>query len=275
LIVFALAGDSTITTSMRDSAAYERRDTATSPRQLDGAVSSVNPLASEWRDSGVYTGILATRAPVCDVWNRPGPRDVSKRSGWADLGELGGERLMRIAQVAPLAEAVPPKLYGGTERVVATLTDQLVRDGHAVTLFASGDSRTSAKLVPCAPRGLRLAGMRDHTASLLVMLDKVHQRADEFDIIHFHVDLLQFPMFQDLASKCVTTTHGRLDLPDFHPVYRTFPKMPLVSISDAQRKPMPPGLNWRATIHHGLPPNAIPFQPTRGDYLAFLGRISP
>jgi glycosyltransferase involved in cell wall biosynthesis len=182
---------------------------------------------------------------------------------------------MRIAQVAPLAEAVPPKLYGGTERVVSALTEELVRQGHAVTLFASGDSQTSAKLVACAPKGLRLAGYRDHTASLLVMLDEVRQRADEFDIIHFHTDLLQFPLFQDVMGKCVTTLHGRLDLPDFHPIYRAFPDMPLVSISDSQRAPMPSGLNWAATVYHGLPSGACPFNPAADGYLAFLGRISP
>src|SRR5919199_1833707 len=122
---------------------------------------------------------------------------------------------MRIAQVAPLAEAVPPKLYGGTERVVSWLTEELVAQGHEVTLFASGDSETSAELVACAPCGLRLAGLRDFTASHLVMLDRVRRRAGDFDLIHFHTDLLQFALFQDLSHKCVTTLHGRLDLPDF------------------------------------------------------------
>ena len=182
---------------------------------------------------------------------------------------------MRIAQVAPLAEAVPPGLYGGTERVVFWLTEELVRQGHQVTLFASGDSETSANLVPSVPRGLRLAGIRDHTASTLVMLDQVHRRANEFDIIHFHVDLLQFPLFQNLFQKCVTTLHGRPDLPDFHPIYRAFPMMPLVSISDDQRGPMPPSLNWMATIDHGLPATLYRFNQKGGSYLAFLGRIAP
>lgn len=182
---------------------------------------------------------------------------------------------MRIAQIAPLAEAVPPKLYGGTERVVSWLTEELVRQGHQVTLFASGDSETSATLAPDIPRGLRLAGIRDHTASLLVMLNDVLQRADEFDIIHFHVDLLQFPLFQNLFHKCVTTLHGRLDLADFHPIYRAFPGMPLISISDSQRAPLPPPVNWIATIDHGLPASLYPFNPRGGDYLAFLGRIAP
>jgi glycosyltransferase involved in cell wall biosynthesis len=182
---------------------------------------------------------------------------------------------MRIAQVAPLAEAVPPKLYGGTERVVSWLTEALVDLGHEVTLFASGDSRTRADLVACAPEGLRLAGIRDHTAAHLVMLEKIRRRADEFDVIHFHIDLLHFPSFQHLTHKCVTTLHGRLDIPDYHPVYTTFPRMPLISVSDAQRKPMPKESSWLATIHHGLGAGVCPFYERGGDYLAFLGRISP
>jgi glycosyltransferase involved in cell wall biosynthesis len=182
---------------------------------------------------------------------------------------------MRIAQVAPLAESVPPKLYGGTERVVSWLTEELVREGHDVTLFASGDSVTRAKLVACAPKGLRLSGIRDHTASTLVMLSEVRRRADEFDIIHFHVDQLQYPLFAELRHKCVTTLHGRLDLPDFHPIFRAFPRMPLISISDDQRKGIPFDVNWVATVYHGMPPEGFPFHPRGGDYLAFLGRISP
>jgi len=182
---------------------------------------------------------------------------------------------MRIAQVAPLAESVPPRLYGGTERVVSWLTEELVRQGHDVTLFASGDSATSARLVACAPKGLRLAGLRDHTASLLVILSEVRRRVDAFDVIHFHVDQLQFPLFEDFRHKCITTLHGRLDLEDFHPIYRAFPRMPLVSISDRQRLPMPPGLNWVATVYRGMPPASISCNPVGGEYLAFLGRISP
>ncbi len=182
---------------------------------------------------------------------------------------------MRIAQIAPLAEAVPPKLYGGTERVVSWLTEELVRQGHEVTLFAAGGSQTSARLVPGSKSGLRLMGVRDHTASNLVMLDQVLKRADEFDIIHCHIDLLHYPMFQALAHKVVTTMHGRLDMPDFMPVYEAYPHMPLISISDSQRKPMPSNVNWLATVHHGLPPDVCPFNATGGDYLAFLGRVSP
>ena len=182
---------------------------------------------------------------------------------------------MRIALVAPLAEAVPPKLYGGTERVVSWLAEEFVRQGHDVTLFASGDSQTSAKLVACAPQGLRLAGFRDHTASNLAMLKEVRKRVDQFDIIHFHVDLLQYPLFDDIAHKCVTTMHGRLDVPDFMPVYHAYPGMPLVSISDHQRSPMPETANWLATIHHGLGSHICPFDAVPDNYVAFLGRISP
>ena len=182
---------------------------------------------------------------------------------------------MRIAQVAPLSESVPPRMYGGTERVASWLTEELVRQGHHVTLFASGDSKTSAELIACAPQGLRLAGIRDHTASHLAMLAKVRERAASFDIIHFHLDLLQHAVFTDLAHKCVTTLHGRLDLPDFLPVYEAFPQMPLISISDCQRKPMPTTVNWLATVRHGLGPGLCPFDGRGGEYLAFLGRITP
>jgi glycosyltransferase involved in cell wall biosynthesis len=181
---------------------------------------------------------------------------------------------LRIAQIAPLAEAVPPKLYGGTERVIWWLTEALVDQGHDVTLFASGDSLTSARLVPCAPTGLRLAGINDHLASLLAALDRVLARADEFDILHFHVDFLHFPMFRHLTDKCLTTLHGRQDLPDFWPAYRAFPEMKLVSISDGQRVPIPHG-NFIGTVHHGLPTGLIPAGDGAGDYLAFIGRISP
>ena len=181
---------------------------------------------------------------------------------------------MRIAQIAPLAEAVPPKFYGGTERVVSWLTEELVRQGHDVTLFATGDSVTSATLVAGAAKGLRLQGINDHTASNLVMLDRVRRCADDFDIIHCHIDLLQYPLFQDMAHKVVTTLHGRLDLPDFMPIYEAYPHMPLISISDSQREPMPPNVNWLATVHHGLPSRNCPFNARGGDYLAFLGRIS-
>lgn len=180
---------------------------------------------------------------------------------------------MRIAQIAPLAEAVPPKLYGGTERVVWWLTEALIELGHDVTLFASGDSVTSAQLVPCAPAGLRLCGVNDHTASTLAMLDRVFRAAAQFDIIHFHVDLLQYPLFRGLAGKCLTTLHGRQDLPDNLPVFGAFPEMKLISISDNQRLPIPHA-NFVGTVYHGMPRHLIPAAPG-GDYLAFIGRISP
>jgi glycosyltransferase involved in cell wall biosynthesis len=181
---------------------------------------------------------------------------------------------MRIAQVAPLSEAVPPSLYGGTERVIWWLTEALIEAGHDVTLFASGDSRSSAQLVPCADRGLRLAGINDHLAHTVVMLDRVLQAADDFDIIHFHVDILQYPMFRHLAHKCVTTLHGRQDFPDSWPAYDAFPEAQLVSISNSQRQPIPQG-NFVGTVLHGLPTQLVPFGRGSGEYLAFLGRISP
>ncbi|NPB09602.1 MAG: glycosyltransferase family 4 protein [Thermodesulfobacteria bacterium] len=182
---------------------------------------------------------------------------------------------MRIAQVAPLHEAVPPKLYGGTERVVHYLTEELVRQGHEVTLFASGDSETSARLVPCCERALRLdPHCRDRLAHHVLMLEKVAQEAREFDVIHFHVDYIHFPLMRRLSVPHVTTLHGRLDLPDFVPLYREFAEMPVVSISNAQREPLP-FLNWMATVYHGLPKDLYRFHARPGDYLAFLGRISP
>ncbi len=182
---------------------------------------------------------------------------------------------MRIALVAPLAEAAPPKLYGGTERVVSWLAEELVRQGHQVTLFASAESQTSAHLVACAPQSLRLAGIRDHIGSTLAMLREVRRRANDFDVVHFHVELLPNALFHDLAHKCLLTLHGRLDLPDALPLYDAYPEMPLVSISEFQRRPMPATANWLATIHHGLPASVCPFSAGGGDYLAFLGRISP
>src|SRR5579871_649879 len=183
---------------------------------------------------------------------------------------------MRIAQVAPLTEAVPPLMYGGTERIVSYLTEELVRQGNDVTLFASGDSRTRAELVACSPRALRLdRSVRDPVPHLLVMLENVRRRALEFDVIHFHIDLLQFPLFRASPVPALTTLHGRLDLNDLQPFYREFSDFPLVSISVAQRAPMP-AVNWVGTVQHGLPPTLLPFNPTpRGGYLAFLGRISP
>jgi glycosyltransferase involved in cell wall biosynthesis len=183
---------------------------------------------------------------------------------------------MRIAQIAPLFESVPPRLYGGTERVVSYLTEELVRQGHQVTLFASGDSITSAELVPCIPCGLRLdPDVRDPLPHHMVMLDEVRERAGQFDILHFHIDYLHFPNFRSERGRALTTLHGRQDLADHMPFYRRFADMPLVSISNAQRMPLP-GANFVATVHHGLPVDLLTpnFEP-RGGYLAFLGRISP
>jgi len=183
---------------------------------------------------------------------------------------------MRIAQVAPLIESVPPKFYGGTERIVAYLTDELVRQGHQVTLFASGDSETQAELVPCSERALRLdPTVTDPLPHHVIALDQVRRRAHEFDILHFHVDYLHFPLSRALDWRTVTTMHGRLDLPDLAPLFAAFPEMALVSISDHQRRPLP-HLRWLRTVHHGLPLDLYPFTAApRGDYLAFLGRICP
>jgi glycosyltransferase involved in cell wall biosynthesis len=184
------------------------------------------------------------------------------------------KEIMRIAQIAPLAEAVPPHLYGGTERVVSWLTEELVREGHDVTLFAAEGSKTSAKFIDGCGKGLRLQGINDHTASNIVMLDRVRRQADQFDVIHCHLDILQYSLFANFSHKLVTTLHGRLDIPDFWPIYRAYPRMPLISISDKQREPMPAGLNWLATVYHGMPASNCPFNAMGGDYLVFLGRIS-
>lgn len=183
---------------------------------------------------------------------------------------------MKIAQIAPLAESVPPQLYGGTERIVSYLTEELVRQGHDVTLFASGDSRTCAELVAITDIALRLnPSVVDTIPYHMMMLEQVRRRADEFDALHFHIDVLHLPMIHDFIGRSVTTLHGRLDLPDLPPFYQTFPDHSLVSISDHQRLPMPP-VNWAGTIYHGLPTNLLPAQIEQGEgYLAFLGRISP
>ena len=182
---------------------------------------------------------------------------------------------MRIAQIAPLFESVPPRLYGGTERVVAYLTDELIRQGHQVTLFASGDSITSAELVPCTSRALRLdPDVRDPIPHHTLMLDKVRERAADFDILHFHIDYLHFPLFRSKAVRTVTTLHGRQDLADHMPFYRRFSDMPLISISNAQRTPLG-SANFVGTVYHGLPLGLHkPSWKPAGCYLAFLGRIS-
>jgi glycosyltransferase involved in cell wall biosynthesis len=183
---------------------------------------------------------------------------------------------MKIAQVAPLMESVPPRLYGGTERVVSYLTEELARMGHEVSLFASGDSITSAQLVGCVPTAIRLdANIRDPIPYYMLMLDRVHDAAKDFDILHFHIDQFHFPLFKSMANRTVTTLHGRQDLPDLKPLYLGFSNMPMVSISDAQREPVPKA-NFVATVLHGIPTDL--FAPTfspRDGYVAFLGRISP
>ncbi|MBX6741860.1 MAG: glycosyltransferase family 4 protein [Acetobacteraceae bacterium] len=182
---------------------------------------------------------------------------------------------MRIAQIAPLTEAVPPKLYGGTERVVSFLTEELVALGHDVTLFASGDSVTAARLEPMCPRALRLdPAVRDALALHLMMLERVFRRAGEFDVLHFHLDYLPFSLFARQATPFVTTLHGRLDLPEIWPLYETHAQAPLVAISASQRAQMD-WANWAATIHHGLPQQLLKAVPAKPSYLAFLGRIAP
>jgi glycosyltransferase involved in cell wall biosynthesis len=182
---------------------------------------------------------------------------------------------LRIAQVAPLYESVPPHGYGGTERVVSYLTEELVRQGHDLTLFASGDSTTRARLVAPCPRSLRNdSGCVDQLAHHFVMLEQVLELASTFDLIHFHIDYLHFPSSRRAGFPHVTTLHGRLDIPDLRTLYQAFASMPLVSISDAQRRPIP-WVNWLGTVYHGLPENLHTFCSRPGRYAAFLGRVSP
>ena len=182
---------------------------------------------------------------------------------------------MRIAQIAPLYESVPPKLYGGTERVVSSLTEELVTQGHDVTLYASGDSVTSARLMAMCPESLRLApNSKDHIAHHILMLDQVFSDRENFDIIHFHIDYLHYLLSRRYGVTHLTTLHGRLDIPDLQPLYRNFYDMPVVSISNAQRAPLP-WVNWQGTVHHGLPSNRFVPHKEPGKYLAFLGRVSP
>jgi glycosyltransferase involved in cell wall biosynthesis len=182
---------------------------------------------------------------------------------------------MRVAQVAPLYESVPPKLYGGTELVVSYLTEELVRMGHDVTLFASGDSLTSAKLVPCCKESLRLdTKCVDRLSHHILMLQRVFAAKEEFDIIHFHVDYLHFPLTRRERAVSLTTLHGRLDLPDLQPLYREFTDMPVISISNSQRAPLP-FANWKGTVYHGIPLGNYEFGNGKQGYLAFLGRIAP
>jgi glycosyltransferase involved in cell wall biosynthesis len=182
---------------------------------------------------------------------------------------------MQIAQIAPLTEAIPPKLYGGTERVVHWLVEELVALGHDVTLFASGDSETSAKLQSFWPRALRLDGsIRDPNALHMTMLEQVRRQAADFDFLHFHLDYYPFSLFGRQSTPFLTTMHGRLDLPELQTVFDTFSDAPVVSISNAQRRPLPQA-RWVKTIHHGLPEKLLTPMPVKPSYLAFLGRISP
>ena len=183
---------------------------------------------------------------------------------------------MRVAQIAPLYERVPPRLYGGTERVVSYLTEELVSQGHDVTLFASGDSKTSATLVRCSDVALRLNPIVvDPVPYHVLMLEEVRRRAHQFDILHFHIDFMHGPLVHRFAGRTVTTQHGRLDLPHIVPFYSVFRKLPLIAVSSDQRKYLRCA-NWIGTVHHGLPRDLLPFQPkATGGYLAFLGRISP
>src|SRR5665213_734712 len=177
-------------------------------------------------------------------------------------------RKMKIAQIAPLIESVPPRLYGGTERVVSHLSEELVRQGHEVTLFASGDSVTAARLVACTSKAIRLnPAIRDHVPHYMIMLDKLRRSAHLFDVLHFHIDAFHMPLFRDMAARTVTTLHGRQDLPDLAPMYRAFPEMPLVSISNAQRQPIADAY-FAKTIYHGLPVDLLrPNYEPRGGYL--------
>jgi glycosyltransferase involved in cell wall biosynthesis len=181
---------------------------------------------------------------------------------------------MHIAQIAPLTEAVPPKLYGGTERVVSWLTEELIALGHEVTLFASGDSVTSARLEAAWPRALRLDGsVRDPNALHMMMLERVYQRAGEFDFLHFHLDYYPFSLFSRQSTPFVTTLHGRLDLPEHQPIFDTFATVPVVAISNAQRRPLPQA-NWVGTVLHGLPAQLLSPKTVKPSYFAFLGRIA-
>jgi glycosyltransferase involved in cell wall biosynthesis len=182
---------------------------------------------------------------------------------------------MKIAQISPLMEAVPPKLYGGTERIVAYLTDQLVELGHDVTLFASGDSTTKAKLEAVWPCALRTdQRMRDYLAPHVVMLEHLAQRAGEFDVVHLHIDYLGFPVLRRAEVPFIATLHGRMDLPELASIYEMFGDVPVVSISDAQREPLPQA-GYAATVYHGLPERLLLPGFGAGGYLAFIGRISP
>ena len=186
-----------------------------------------------------------------------------------------GSRPLRIAQVAPLFEAVPPPRYGGTERIVSHLTEELVRRGHAVTLYAAADSQTRARLVPCAPKALRLDPPRDPMLLHFLELETVYAAAAEYDVVHAHTDYLTLPFARSAATPTLLTLHGRLDLAGLAPLFARYPDVALVSISESQRVPLGDGVSWAGTAYHGIPVDAYPFSPDPGDYLAFVGRVSP
>ena len=212
---------------------------------------------------------LSTKAPRINITSEP----TVQRWAAATIHRL--EAGLRIAQISPLTEAVPPKLYGGTERVISWLTEELVALGHDVTLFASGDSVTSARLEPMWPTALRLDGsVRDPNALHISMIEQVAGRAKEFDLLHFHLDYYPFSVMSRQSTPFLTTLHGRLDLPEHEPVFSTFPAVPVVSISNAQRRPAPKA-HWISTVYHGMPEGLLRPVPSEPSYLAFLGRISP
>src|ERR1700685_839572 len=188
--------------------------------------------------------------------------------------EIQQSRHVKIAQIAPLVESVPPRLYGGTERVVSWLTEELVAQGHDVTLFASGDSRTKAKLAPVVPRALRLDGIHNSLTYNIIMLDQVAERMAEFDVLHFHIEFFHYPIFRNMAHRTLATVNGAQDLPALTDISRASPHMPLVSISQHQRKPVPP-VNWMGTVYHGLPEKQFHEGTGAGGYLAFFGRLCP
>src|SRR4051812_20699670 len=225
------------------------------------SLAPVRPRSRRSASMSVRRG--STSSSRCSPFTRSGiMREASnRRAGHANCKSSSGT-LMKIAQIAPLAESVPPKLYGGTERIVSYLTEELVRLGHDVTLFASGDSSTAARLIACAPRALRLdRTVADPAPHLALMLERVRQHAHEFDVLHFHTEALHFPLFRPLAQKTITTVHGRLDLPESASLYSEFTDMPLTSISDSQRAPLPRA-NWAGTVYHGLPAEVCPLNPS-------------
>ena len=281
IVMLALLNDGAILSIAYDNVHYKDKPEAWNmPMVLGGASPKKRCAQSRGRGSGVP---VMEPLPAALERGKVGlPKPVSGESrlsrhndGYGREARVGPSS-MRIAQVAPLIESVPPRHYGGNERIVSYLTEELVCQGHEVTLFASGDLVTSAELVPCAKRALRLdPNVLDPMPYYMIALDQVRRRAHQFDVLHFHIDYLHFPLSRALAWNTVTTMHGRLDLPDLVPLFAAFPEMPLVSISDHQRRPLP-HLRWLRTVPHGLPKDLFPFSaaPDAG-YLAFLGRASP